>query len=464
MGKSAFQAGDLVFAKVKGYPAWPARITGQSTSGKYNVFFYGTFETAALKRSELWPYTQENKEKFGPPNLKKKGYSEGLHQIENTPEIAPASDDNLNDNDVIPPIKKTPKPKPSPGPVILKKPVKLSDGTPIKGSSPASVVSSPKKGVKRTAESVDSDSVPESPLNSAKRSKDGEEEAATSTPSTVSRSGRVIRPKKFVDDPNGGGDNSSKVADKIIEEPRKVWVKLKASGDLVEINLDRDKPERWESTAQKAQWELATARNAIKFKEQVESGKYIPEEVMKKLEGQTDLSPEEKEVCKRAAVLVKRRNKIAFLKTEAALVDLDRAMKNALNSSNPQISKCCQLLTDVFDLEIQPLMLKKQPEIVMTIRKLRKYVGPLDQSGYNEQEKKEIAAGVKLIIARSGACFDKFSRLFPGFRALANKGEKKQFQDYFQEQVDKFKVATNDWEETKVLSLSDEIPEEAPES
>merc|ERR1711909_118907 len=121
------------------------------------------------------------------------------------------------------------------------------------------------------------------------------------------------------------------------------------------------------------------------------------------------------------------------------------------------ISKCCQLLTDVFDLEIQPLMLKKQPEIVMTIRKLRKYVGPLDQSGYNDQEKKEIAAGVKLIIARSGACFDKFSRLFPGFRALANKGEKKQFQD-------NFKVATNDWEETKVLSLSDEIPEEAPES
>ena len=37
------------------------------------------------------------------------------------------------------------------------------------------------------------------------------------------------------------------VADKIIEEPRKVWVKLVASGDLVEINLDRDKPARWES-------------------------------------------------------------------------------------------------------------------------------------------------------------------------------------------------------------------------
>ena len=37
------------------------------------------------------------------------------------------------------------------------------------------------------------------------------------------RSGRVIRPKKFVDDVGSGVDEeASKVADKIIEEPRKV--------------------------------------------------------------------------------------------------------------------------------------------------------------------------------------------------------------------------------------------------
>lgn len=261
MGKPAFTAGDLVFAKVKGYPAWPARITGQSSSGKYSVFFYGTFETAALKRSELWPYTQENREKFGPPNIKRKGYSEGLHQIENTPEIAPASDDNIADVDIAPAVKKTPKPKAASGPVVIKKPVKLSDGTPIK----ASPSSSPRKGVKRPLSDGgggESDTAMVSPIPA-------KEEEGSSTPSTVSRSGRVIRPKKFVDDPNDGGENVSKVADKIIEEPRKVWVKLKASGDLVEINLDRDKPERWESNTQKIQWELATARNVVKFKEQV---------------------------------------------------------------------------------------------------------------------------------------------------------------------------------------------------
>ena len=32
--KNNFQAGDLVFAKVKGFPPWPARITGVSPGGK----------------------------------------------------------------------------------------------------------------------------------------------------------------------------------------------------------------------------------------------------------------------------------------------------------------------------------------------------------------------------------------------------------------------------------------------
>merc|ERR1719342_2013345 len=145
----------------------------------------------------------------------------------------------------------------------------------------------------------------------------------------------------------------SKAAEKIIEEPRKVWVKLKSSGDLVEINLDRDKPERWESNTQKIQWELATARNALKFKEQVETGKYIPEEVRKKL---------------------------GFLQTESSIVDLDRSIKTALNSSNPQMTKCCELLTELMQLSIEPLMLLKQPDIILTIRKLRKYVGPADTS------------------------------------------------------------------------------------
>jgi hypothetical protein len=39
-----FKDGDKVFAKIKGYPAWPAVILGKSGK-KFNVQFYGTGET-----------------------------------------------------------------------------------------------------------------------------------------------------------------------------------------------------------------------------------------------------------------------------------------------------------------------------------------------------------------------------------------------------------------------------------
>ena len=50
---------------------------------------HGTYETATLRSEDIWPYNPDTKEKFATKNMKRKGFSEGIDQIKNTPEIAP---------------------------------------------------------------------------------------------------------------------------------------------------------------------------------------------------------------------------------------------------------------------------------------------------------------------------------------------------------------------------------------
>ena len=57
-----------------------------------------------------------------------------------------------------------------------------------------------------------------------------------------------------------------------------------------------------------------------------------------------------------------------WLKVEQKLVDLDIAVKTALHLERPAPDRCISALEELSDLEVAPLMLKKQPDIVTTIR------------------------------------------------------------------------------------------------
>ena len=185
------------------------------------------------------------------------------------------------------------------------------------------------------------------------------------------RSGRVLKPKKFGDTPAGspalgspkpdaaategeqppakkqarsslrGGKKEEEVAKEEEAkpeqpaEPRKMWVKVKNTDDLIEINLDKDRPESFESNEAKLEWEMASARKALKFKKRVESGEFIPPEIKKKLEEKERMSEEDKLMVSKERQLERRKQKLRWLKIEQKLVDIDIAVKTALHLERP---------------------------------------------------------------------------------------------------------------------------------
>uniref|UniRef100_A0A8C6UZB1 HDGF like 3 n=1 Tax=Neogobius melanostomus TaxID=47308 RepID=A0A8C6UZB1_9GOBI len=78
--KTLYKAGDLVFAKMKGYPHWPARSLSDLT-----IPWLSIFPQCLLGPKDLLPY-KDYKDKFGKSN-KRKGFNEGLWEIENNPGV-----------------------------------------------------------------------------------------------------------------------------------------------------------------------------------------------------------------------------------------------------------------------------------------------------------------------------------------------------------------------------------------
>ncbi|CAJ0575570.1 unnamed protein product, partial [Mesorhabditis spiculigera] len=78
-----FREGDLVWAKMKGYPPWPAKVLpfdfDAVMPGRLKVLFFGTKETAFLKTNELYDY-KEFRGQFEIPR-KHKDFKEAVEEV-----------------------------------------------------------------------------------------------------------------------------------------------------------------------------------------------------------------------------------------------------------------------------------------------------------------------------------------------------------------------------------------------
>ncbi|XP_066588809.1 PC4 and SFRS1-interacting protein-like isoform X4 [Prorops nasuta] len=456
-----FFAGDKVFAKVRGYPPWPAKIEKvidpNSKNARYCVYFYGTGETAVCKVEELFTYA-ENKEKFGKP-LRRKFFHEGLQQLEQ--ELK--ADEEQKDIDDAAEL-----PMASAADSDLEKCLESPEMKRKRGK--AKSLSSFSGDIMKQDTGIDSQ---------------GEE----SPKEVVSRSGRKIKRKRFADFSSseeteehlgrGRGkikveDSSEQTSPTLIHKKRAALEKRNNidetqllegavvststdttgrfllartfAGEYVGIKLDLDRPKSFETDKARAQWDWSTARNAMKLKAQLESGEILPEQIKEQLDFNVHVPEEEKKILVKDSEIQQKKFKLRWLRIEEQLLELDASIKSNLGLDQANADKCLQFMDGMLSLSVDPLMLKKHPHIVETVKRLRRYIGNLADWKLSEEE-------VVTFKQKAEQIRQKAEHIYNKFKAMFTIPEGQSFWQIFSDQVVHFKQLTKDMSEEKVFSL-----------
>jgi len=403
-----FTLGDLVFAKVKGYPPWPARIISIPSKDRYKCYFYGTYETASLKNEDIWIYNAQNKDKFAPKNMKRKGYTEGMDQLENNPELAGIEDD-----------------------------VPLSD---LKTLAPAAANTPTNKNKKSATTTSSKDNTPKSILKDTPEgtgSRGGGEKRKASTSATDGPSESKSLKKSTGDDAKTSRASNKNVSDDSQSEDDKPRGRSGRGNKQNKVESESGSPSPAISTQNKPGRRSRT----------IGEGKENSSPVKRNVSAET---PEQDKANK----LEKRKNKLRWLKMEQRLVELDIAVKSSLHLERPSPERCISALEELNELAIVPFMLKKQPDIVTTVRRLRKYIGPHSFNTWADVDaKKRMEKSIDIIQMKADQIYNKFKSYF------AYQGEKP-FSSMFEEEVAQFKTVTKGMEEGKVLSMIRDPSEE----
>ncbi|XP_077292004.1 JIL-1 anchoring and stabilizing protein [Arctopsyche grandis] len=618
MGKKArvYNPGDYVFAKVKGYPAWPAKIV--SLNGKkYNIYFFGTGESGNLPANDIFDYF-EHKQKFLEKVLKRRDYNEGLAQIEHeTNELGLTSngdkadvtlDTTTEQNDTVYTpnestaeveadlsVNNTTVPETEPTvPEVAKVPKKRGAETPNSSAQPPAktrkideqpevepeiqidktnstdpsedAVNQTEKDSEETqiakeAESADSaiatepatsedvvrtvtsgrgrkpsvktaNSTPRAPRKSIKQEvMSPVYEPHVPVPESVSRSGRKIKPKRYLDEetaetpvpatpakkiktqlsspnvtPTGAEDDDSvspsaaavdapvpaavpmetptetpvrkgrKKApkqqkllsiiaqndlEKFVESfndedgnennANRVLPAVLPSGKIVGIKLVMDCPE-FNTPEAKQQWQNTFVLNISRLKQELENGHLLPTAIPNKLEMDLNLPQDEVQSLKQDKEMEIKRKKIAALKVEQRLLEIEKSIRSTLGYEAADTDHCLQLLDELSDLPITKVMLLKNSPVVTLIKRVRQYVGNLDQWKLSEEETEKFKESAKVINKKAQSCYEKFKWLFD----MKNDDA---FRDYYSQQLVIMKMLYDSNDSREFLELIDDPPE-----
>lgn len=420
--KKTFKIGDLVFAKVKGYPPWPAKIT-RIDKTKYNVYFYGTGETASIKLEDLFPY-EASKEKFATEKImKRKGFKEAMIQIEsalsgedpsplsfdvaavqsgvdelaakelsmNTSEQVSFGDSLVCSNSTMLDVTvnskvddsmyeadksvtlQTPNNKSirDGKSIATSKPSKKLAGSVVAASSPTVMATG--NGAQKQVSEEQSPAYQQPPLQESMENQEADPKELV-----VSRSGRKIKMKRFLDGDEDDGALTGPPAKKktlISSLPKE----KKVSGNKQQI-------------------------------------------LGKKLDSFDKGSVHDE--------------RMYLLSLEKEFADLNMEIKASVKLASADPERCYKLMEEYEKLKVTKTMLKKNPNCVETMKRLRKYVGNAKEWKMNEEEKLQFDAQAKQIRQKADQIYNQFKAIC---QAPENTGP---FWEWFNKEVEKFEKAT----------------------
>ncbi|CAH2056418.1 unnamed protein product, partial [Iphiclides podalirius] len=446
MGKKVreYKSGDFIFAKVKGYPAWPARV--QRLNGKkYFVYFYGTGETANLPPNMIFDYA-ENKDKFLTKTVKRKVFNDGVKQIEYDfknnvpleqviglagllPEDATANDtinesmanDSLEDTTIG-------DADTTAGNDTADETTQNDAGVDDSDETAGLIIDEGKKGRKSTPKVPSTPAKPakepKTPRGKAKKDESGEGEEEKKEEEIISRSGRKIRPKRYIDEQTEENNTLPSPAPKkrravspIVEKEKEkekdtstareksdkykhfnavtqieledlkepfmqeeadkenILIAYLPNGQYVGIRLFQSRPTNFKNEAARLNWDKQAASNAITLKLQLERGQITSQSVMTQLVMDLHLTDEEKATLDKERETEEKKSRVQFLKTEMKLIELDAKIKTCLCLEKADTDLCLKLLDELMELDVKPLMLLKHPTCLETVKRMRAYVG-----------------------------------------------------------------------------------------
>ncbi|RWS31967.1 PC4 and SFRS1-interacting protein-like isoform X2 [Leptotrombidium deliense] len=371
------QVGDLVFAKVKGYPPWPARVEDVAppglklSAGKFPVFFFGSYETAAVGAKDIFPY-YEHKQKYGQPK-KMKFFKEGIWEIENNPGIKSSNaavnnnSTSKSDNSESPDTENDESNKNAGGDSK-----KLKEGNEIVGG-----IASERNSVDDDNENLVIDETTLVPPSKKKekatrkrKKKASEETPIVNTANTSverSRSGRMIKRRRF----------SSEEEDFEVEDDQFLY-ETTPPGVVESVDESLKTESNSNDSKESENEKKETAKESeISANESETDDRKLSLSKAEKLRQKIAQKEKEKEARKLAKLEEKRKQRLEKLKSQPVTPDLLRDIETeiieSLNVEKTDIGRCLYAMNKLDILAITQTDLSSYVNIVQTLKRCRKY-------------------------------------------------------------------------------------------